>query len=320
MKKLFAVAAMLAVFAGVSWGQKISVQSFPSGGEAFIDGVDTGQTTPTGNIHITDGTHTILVQSPIGNSGWNSNSVQTTITGSGNSTVNMVLLPVLTTGPAGPAGPQGTAGFNGSQGAQGSTGAMGPAGQNMFAGFWVSGTNYQVGQTVLYVANNVLGVYLNVSGISSASPNTDSVNWATLISSGGTALTPPPPCATSGFIPTLQVPDSNNENAQIGSVVIPFPSLPAGGICPGTYSHTMFTADIGVPGNAPSDLTLIVFDATNNTVSDCALGPNAPSLTTCTSVNQTLTIGAGDTLLLGTEGVSNAFTYTMTGVSWSLTP
>lgn len=128
--KLFLSLLFVLAFASVSYPQTLAVQSFPSGAEISIDGVDTGQTTPTGNIKITTGNHTILAASPVSMSGWN--SVTTTVSivaGKNNLTVS--LLPVLTQGPAGPQGPTGatgSTGATGATGAQGSTGATGPTG------------------------------------------------------------------------------------------------------------------------------------------------------------------------------------------------
>lgn len=102
----------------------LKVTSYPSGANVFVDGNDTGKTTPM-SISLSVGTHTVSVSVP--SPGWNPD-VRTVTIVSGNNDLSVTLLPVLTTGPQGPQGPQGPAGAQGSQGLQGTQGPQGPAG------------------------------------------------------------------------------------------------------------------------------------------------------------------------------------------------
>jgi hypothetical protein len=135
MFKYLALAALL-LFGVQAHASTLAVQSFPSGAEVFIDGVDTGQNTPTGNITTSVGSHTILVQSMVANAEWGSSSESFTVVAGKNYTY-LVLVPVLTTGPTGPqgatgpTGPQGPTGATGSQGPSGPTGPQGPSGTSL---------------------------------------------------------------------------------------------------------------------------------------------------------------------------------------------
>jgi hypothetical protein len=135
MFKYLALAALL-LFGVQAHASTLAVQSFPSGAEVFIDGVDTGQNTPTGNITTSVGSHTILVQSMVANAEWGSSSESFTVVAGKNYTY-LVLVPVLTTGPTGPqgatgpTGPQGPTGATGSQGPSGPTGPQGPSGTSV---------------------------------------------------------------------------------------------------------------------------------------------------------------------------------------------
>jgi Collagen triple helix repeat (20 copies)/PEGA domain len=130
MKKLFSLAAVL-LFASVSFGQSIVVNSFPAGAEITLNGIDTGKVTPSSIGVAHNSTNTILLTPP--GTGWQS-ATETVVVDGSNVSIDVTLLPVLTTGPqgatgpAGPQGPQGTAGFNGAPGATGATGPQGATG------------------------------------------------------------------------------------------------------------------------------------------------------------------------------------------------
>lgn len=102
----------------------LKVTSYPSGAEVWIDGVNTGKTTPMSES-VSVGEHTVLVQVP--SSGWNPDQRIVTIV-SGNNDLSVTLLPLLTVGPQGPQGPSGLPGPQGPTGAQGPVGPAGAAG------------------------------------------------------------------------------------------------------------------------------------------------------------------------------------------------
>lgn len=108
----------------------LKVTSYPSGAEVWIDGRNTGKTTPMSES-VSVGEHTVLVRVP--SSGWNPDERTVTIV-SGNNDLSVTLLPMLTIGPQGPQGPaglpgpQGPAGPQGPVGPAGATGPAGPAG------------------------------------------------------------------------------------------------------------------------------------------------------------------------------------------------
>jgi hypothetical protein len=102
----------------------LKVTSYPTGAVVFIDGVNTGKTTPMSES-LTAGEHTVVVTVP--NSGWNPDTRIVTIV-SGNNDLSVTLLPTVTVGPQGPAGPAGPPGPAGPAGAVGATGAQGSAG------------------------------------------------------------------------------------------------------------------------------------------------------------------------------------------------
>ena len=105
----------------------LKVTSYPSGAAVWIDGVNTGKTTPMSES-LTIGEHVVRVEVP--NSGWNTDTRTVTVV-SGNNDLSVTLLPTVTTGPQGPVGPAGPAGAAGPVGAQGpggATGSQGPAG------------------------------------------------------------------------------------------------------------------------------------------------------------------------------------------------
>src|SRR5687768_3456716 len=78
----------------------LKVTSYPTGAVVFIDGVNTGKTTPMSES-LTAGEHTVVVTVP--NSGWNPDTRIVTIV-SGNNDLSVTLLPTVTVGPQGPAG------------------------------------------------------------------------------------------------------------------------------------------------------------------------------------------------------------------------
>ena len=102
----------------------LKVTSYPSGAEVWIDGRNTGKTTPMSES-LSVGEHTVMVQVP--SSGWNPDQRTVTIV-SGNNDLSVTLLPTLTTGPQGPPGAPGAAGPQGPIGPQGPVGPAGAAG------------------------------------------------------------------------------------------------------------------------------------------------------------------------------------------------
>jgi len=129
--KVLRLCVLVVALAGVSLsGQSgngsLKVTSYPSGAGVWIDGVDTGKTTPM-SASVSIGQHVVRVSVP--GIGWNDDERVVTVV-SGNNDLSVTLLPDVTTtqGPTGPAGPQGPIGPQGSQGPTGATGAQGPAG------------------------------------------------------------------------------------------------------------------------------------------------------------------------------------------------
>ena len=100
---------------GQSGSGSLKITSYPSGASVWINGVDTGKTTPMSDS-LTLGEHTITVAIP--NSGWNPDTRTVTIV-SGNNDLSVTLLPTLTVGPQGPPGPKGDTGPQGPAGASG---------------------------------------------------------------------------------------------------------------------------------------------------------------------------------------------------------
>ena len=121
---LFVICAMSGIASAQSGSGSLKVTSYPTGAAVFIDGVDTGKTTPMSES-LPVGQHTVLVKVP--NSGWNPDTRLVTIV-SGNNDLSVTLLPAVTTGPQGPSGPAGPAGPAGPQGPTGPAGAPGAAG------------------------------------------------------------------------------------------------------------------------------------------------------------------------------------------------
>ncbi len=127
------VAAVLTVtwcaLASLAFGQtgngSLKVTSYPSGAEVWIDGVNTGKTTPM-SVSLSVGEHVVRVAVP--NTGWNPDERTVTVV-SGNNDLSVTLLPTLTIGPQGPPGPEGPAGPAGPTGPTGATGPQGPAGE-----------------------------------------------------------------------------------------------------------------------------------------------------------------------------------------------
>jgi hypothetical protein len=109
------------------------VSSFPSVAQVWVDGTNTGKTTPT-SISVDEGVHVVTVQLP--NSGWQPDTREVTIL-AGNNDLSVTLLPILTVGPqglAGPMGPQGAPGEPGVKGEKGDQGEPGPQGIQGVAG------------------------------------------------------------------------------------------------------------------------------------------------------------------------------------------
>ena len=204
--KYFAVAVLILFGSAAKASTTLAVQSYPSGAEVYIDGVDTGQNTPTGNILITTGSHTVLLTPLVASSVWNNSSNGVTIV-AGKNLLNVVMTPVLTvgpqgpagpTGPTGPQGPTGATGATGSQGPTGPTGPQGPSGTAAFQGVWVSTQSYAAGSIVISASqegsNFVSGLYINLTGNnpSNSNPQADTADWAVFAISGGTAAIPTP--------------------------------------------------------------------------------------------------------------------------------
>ncbi len=124
------------VFAGSRGvdGQRgeLTVSSFPWGADVSIDGYKTSSLTPA-HFVLPVGAHTIVLSA---GSGWSPEKRELTIH-SGQNALDVILLPVLATGPAGPqgpAGPMGPMGLIGPMGLTGPQGLVGPQGVPGVAG------------------------------------------------------------------------------------------------------------------------------------------------------------------------------------------
>jgi hypothetical protein len=169
MKKILPFLALLFCFGLSAKAQNLVLQSFPSGADVVIDGIDTHKLTPY-NQGITSGNHTIEVVPP--GVGWNSTSTQVTIPSGGAFNLTMVMIPTLTTGPQGPQGLTGTTGVTGATGAQGptgQTGATGPAGSFLpplvinDGAFTTSGGTVTGGSTITVAINESQLISLTTS-------------------------------------------------------------------------------------------------------------------------------------------------------------
>ena len=103
---------VLAVMSAHAANGSLKVTSFPAGAKVFVDGADTGKTTPM-SISVAAGTHVVKVQIP--DSGWAPAESTVTIV-EGNNDLSVTLLPALTQGPEGPPGPEGPTGPEGPPG------------------------------------------------------------------------------------------------------------------------------------------------------------------------------------------------------------
>ena len=103
---------LLAVMAAHAASGSLKVTSFPAGAKVYVDGADTGKTTPM-SVSVSVGTHVVKVQIP--GSGWAPAESTATIV-EGNNDLSVTLLPALTQGPEGPPGPDGPQGPQGPPG------------------------------------------------------------------------------------------------------------------------------------------------------------------------------------------------------------
>jgi hypothetical protein len=110
---------LLAVSSVHAANGSLKVTSFPAGAKVFVDGADTGKTTPM-SISVAVGTHVVKAQIP--GSGWAPAESTVTIV-EGNNDLSVTLLPALTQGPEGPPGPEGPEGPDGPPGPPGPPGA-----------------------------------------------------------------------------------------------------------------------------------------------------------------------------------------------------
>lgn len=347
MNKIIKLVIALLLFASSSFAQKVTVQSFPSGAEISIDGVDTGQVTPTGSINIAAGSHTILAASPISSPDWGSTSTSVIIpSGKGTTTVTVILNPILTIGPQGPAGPigpQGIAGFNGSQGptgVQGATGPQGPIGEtgpSPFAGSWVPSASYSLGNEILRApivngATGSVGPYFNISGNNSVDPaSTPNPDWVYC-------------CGTPQFTPADNIGGasvSGNITASVpfvGGITVPLVNVNI--TASASYTNFVITINPGLNfGSNDLGMTITFINTTNGQFVSCILGPvlnenNAScSATTGTSApgvswnTNPFHVSPGDSLAIEFQftsgnpgnpaGQANPF---VTSATWTLNP
>ncbi len=139
MKKFFQISflfigmllASLTSFAHVDKGTLFAT-SFPLGANITVDGVAPRiPDTPT-TVKLAPGLHTVVFAAS--EPGWVSQTITVSITSDHLTSIDVTLLPVLTTGPAGPAGTPGVPGPPGIQGIMGVPGATGATGSTGIAG------------------------------------------------------------------------------------------------------------------------------------------------------------------------------------------
>ena len=106
---------LLAVMSAYATNGSLKVTSFPAGAKVYVDGADTGKTTPM-SVSLPVGTHVVKAEIP--GSGWAPAESPVTIV-EGNNDLSVTLLPALTQGPEGPPGPEGPAGPEGPEGPPG---------------------------------------------------------------------------------------------------------------------------------------------------------------------------------------------------------
>jgi hypothetical protein len=179
----------------------LRVTSFPGGAKVFIDGVDTGKTTPM-SASVSAGDHVVTVSIP--NSGWNADSRTVTIV-SGNNDLSVTLLPIVLagsagpqgpagpTGPTGPTGPEGPQGPTGAQGNKGDDGAAGAPGAGAIAAEVASGTSCGAGRAGVSVTDGSGNVVVICDGLQGA-PGADGAPGdleVTLAHLAGSACTTP---------------------------------------------------------------------------------------------------------------------------------
>jgi collagen type VII alpha len=103
----------------------LSVKSFPDGANITLDGKATGRFTPA-FFNLAQGPHVVIISVSTG--GWLSNTSTVTVKAANTVTLDISLLPTLTTGPVGPQGPIGPTGLQGPMGFTGPVGPVGPLG------------------------------------------------------------------------------------------------------------------------------------------------------------------------------------------------
>lgn len=153
--------------AGTIYGG-LSVKSFPDGASITLDGKAISQTTPA-TFNLVQGPHVVIISVSTG--GWISNTSTVTVKAAITVTLDISLLPSLTTGPAGPQGPigltglQGPIGFTGPVGPRGLigpiglTGAVGPTGLTGAVGpIGLTGTQGLIGLTGLVGPIGPIGI------------------------------------------------------------------------------------------------------------------------------------------------------------------
>jgi len=179
----------------------------PDGGHVFIDGIDTGQTTPMELKKIVPGKHIFTVSAP----GWTTDSRTVNVldldaNGHHRDThLSFNLLPVLTVGPKGDKGDQGVSGApsfipgpagqsivgqtglqgvpgqngtNGLPGTPGANGTDGLPGRASFQGVWSISSTYQPGDEILRPAGyGSPGPFWNITGNNGGDPATDGKDW-----------------------------------------------------------------------------------------------------------------------------------------------
>jgi hypothetical protein len=135
MKKLYLLVMLLFCVTAPIQAQSnyggLSVKSFPDGANIMLDGKATGRFTPA-SFNLAQGTHVVIISVSTG--GWLSNTSTVTVKAANTVTLDISLLPTLTTGPAGPQGPIGPTGLQGPMGFTGPVGPVGPVGAKGPAG------------------------------------------------------------------------------------------------------------------------------------------------------------------------------------------